>query len=113
MDEALKVFESLLEVTGYTIISAGAMNKIVPTREAVKSAVDISTGNTLYEKEDIVVTQLIPLKYAEANQVRTLLAPLISKGGNILGYAPTNTIIITELKANICRLIKIIRSLSV
>ncbi|MFH0925139.1 MAG: secretin N-terminal domain-containing protein, partial [bacterium] len=113
IEEAYKVFLSLLEVTGYTIVSNGSINKIIPIKDAVKSDVETFMGKDVDEKNDIVITQLIPLTYADSNQVRTLLAPLISRGGNILSYTHTNTIIITELKSNISRLTKIINEIDI
>ncbi|MFH0925752.1 MAG: type II secretion system secretin GspD [bacterium] len=112
-EEAYNVFLSLLEVKGYTVVSVGSINKIISISEAAKSSVDIKKGIYLGSKEDTIVTQLIPLNFAEANQVRALLAPLISRGGNILAYDPTNTIIITDSKANISRLSKILKEIDI
>src|SRR5262249_30465518 len=59
------------------------------------------------------VTQLVPLQYADANDVRGLLTPLVSKESSLLAYAPTNSLIVTDTVANINRLLKIITALDV
>jgi general secretion pathway protein D len=59
------------------------------------------------------VTQLVPLQYADANDIRGLLTPLVSKESSLLAYAPTNSLIVTDTVANINRLLKIITALDV
>jgi general secretion pathway protein D len=58
-----------------------------------------------------VVTQLIPLRYADPEEVKRLFTPLVSKNSVILGYGPANTLIITDVQSNIQRLIKILRQI--
>ena len=59
------------------------------------------------------MTQLVPLQYADANDIRGLLTPLVSKESSLLAYAPTNSLIVTDTVANINRLLKIITALDV
>src|SRR4029434_573255 len=60
-----------------------------------------------------MVTHLVPLRYADINEVRNMLTPLISKDGNITAYGPSNTIILTDLSSNINRLVKIIQEVDI
>jgi general secretion pathway protein D len=53
------------------------------------------------------------LKFADANDIRGLISPLVSKESSLLSYAPTNTLILTERQSNIGRLKKIIDALDV
>ena len=59
------------------------------------------------------MTQLVPLQYADANDIRGLLTPLVSKESSLLAYAPTNSLIVTDTVSNINRLLKIITALDV
>jgi general secretion pathway protein D len=63
--------------------------------------------------EDKIVTQLIPLTYADTTEIKKLFLPLVSKGSVVLSYTPTNTLIITDVYSNINRLIKIISAIDV
>jgi len=45
---------------------------------------------------DPIVIQVIHLNYADAEHLASVLAPLLSKDGRIVPYAPTNTLIIKE-----------------
>lgn len=114
-DEAYNIFLSILEVQGFTVIPQGSIHKIIPAREVKESPLPTTvdgTGRTS-SVSDSFVTQLIPLKYADANEIRSLLSALVSKESSLLAYAPTNTLILTEVQSNISRLMKIIRALDI
>ena len=64
VNEAYKVFESVLEVHGYTTIKSGAVTKIVPSPDARSKNIETRLKQEAASPEDRVVTQLIPLKYA-------------------------------------------------
>ncbi len=113
VEEAFKVFESVLEVNGFTVIKSGEISKIIPRPLANTKNVETRINNIPGVAEDKIVTQLISLKYAEATAMKTLLIPLVSKGSVILPYAPTNILIITDVYSNIKRLIKIINAIDV
>lgn len=113
VEEAYKVFESVLEVHGFTAIKAGEISKIIPTPFAKSKNVETRLKTGPGVAEDKIVTQLIPLKYADTNEIKKLFSPLVSKGSVILAYTPTNTLIITDVYSNIKRLIKIINAIDV
>jgi len=106
--EAYKVFESVLDVHGFAAVRAGEISKIIPLPLAASKNVETRLKKSPGVAEDKIVTQLIPLKYADANIIKPLFAPMLSKGSMILGYAPTNTMIVTDMYSNIKRLLKII-----
>ncbi|MBT3388069.1 MAG: type II secretion system secretin GspD [Desulfobacula sp.] len=106
--EAYKVFESVLEVNRFTAVKAGEISKIIPIAEARSKNVQTLLRKTSGGTSDKVVTQLIPLKYADANMIKQLFTPLLSKGSIMMGYTPTNTLIITDISSNIKRLLKIV-----
>ena len=111
--EAYKVFESVLEVHGFTAIKAGEILKIIPMVRAKSKNVETRLKKAPGEDEDKIVTQLIRLKYADPAAIKKLFSPFVSKGSVILAYSPTNTLIITDVYSNINRLIKIINAIDV
>ncbi|MDY6857214.1 MAG: hypothetical protein SWO11_21435 [Thermodesulfobacteriota bacterium] len=98
VDEALKVFESLLEVNGYTKVEAGNSLKIIRLRHAKTKAVKARIGKDFItiDREDKIVTQVVPLKYADANEIKKLFRPLVSRRSHIGAYPATNTLICLE-----------------
>jgi len=111
LEEAYRVFESVLEVNGFTTVKAGEIVKIVPAPEARTKNIQTLLEQEKAGPEDKVVTQLIPLKYADPEEIKRLFTPLVSKNSVVLGYSPANTIIITDVQSNIQRLMKILRQI--
>ncbi len=111
LDEAYRVFESVLEVNGYTTVKAGEVVKIIPAPEARAKNIQTLLEMEKASPEDRIVTQLIPLRYADPEEIKRTFTPLVSKNSVILGYAPANTVIITDVQSNIQRLLKIIRQI--
>ena len=112
-DEVYRVFESILEVKGLTAIPSGKLIKIIPSREAKQSPLPVNIGKEAKKiiSEDRMVTQLVPLEYAEVTQLTSLLSPLITPDGHLTSYAPTNTLIISDYASNIKRILTVIEKL--
>lgn len=116
VNDAYRIFESILEVNGYTTVTSGSVVKVVPDSTAASKNLETVTGGSLdfeQESSDTMVTQLIPLKFADAERVKAILQPLISRESKILSYLPTNTLILTERASNINRLIAILEEIDV
>ncbi|MFZ5570395.1 MAG: type II secretion system secretin GspD [Thermodesulfobacteriota bacterium] len=111
--EAFKVFESVLEVHGFATVKAGEIVKIVPAPDARTKNIDTLLKESRRETDDKIVTQIVPLKYAGAEEVKRLLAPLISKNSVMLSYPQTNMLIMTDIYSNIQRLMRIIDAIDV
>ncbi len=111
--EAFGVFTSVLEVHGFTIVEAGEINKIVPMPDARSRNIETRFNKAKDGVNDKVITQIIPLNYADANEIKKLFTPLVSKSSIILAYPPTNTLIITDVQSNIQRLLRIIKTIDV
>jgi len=111
--EAYRVFESVLEVHGFTTLKAGEITKIIPAPDARSKNIETRLKEESGVPEDKVVTQLIPLTYANADEIKKLFAPLISKSSVMLAYAPTNILIVTDVYSNILRLMRIVKAIDV
>ena len=111
--EAYRVFESVLEVHGFTTVKAGEVIKIIPSPDARSKSIETRLKEEAASPEDRVVTQLIPLKFASSSEIKKLFAPLVSKNSVILAYPPTNMLIVTDVYSNIKRLIRILNAIDV
>ncbi len=111
--EAYKVFESVLDVHGFNTVQAGKVIKILPSPEARTSDIETRTKLRPDKPSDRLVTQLIPLTYADPNEIKRLFTPMVSKTSLIVPYPPTNTLIVTDVLSNIQRLIKILKEIDV
>jgi len=114
VDQAYAVFESVLQVKGFTTVEGpGGVLKVIPIREAKESSIDTVRGKAPSPNRDHFVTRLIPLRYIDAQDIANTLKPLVSKDAALIAYAQTNTIILTDSAANIRRLLTILDAIDV
>jgi general secretion pathway protein D len=113
VSEAYRVFQSVLEVHGYATVASGQITKIVPSPDARSKSIKLRLQEEAGATNDNVVTQIIPLRYADPNEIKKLFTPLVSKNSVILSYPPTNTLIITDVHSNIRRLMNILRAIDI
>ena len=101
-EEVYLVFQSVLQVKGFTTVPSGAVTKIVPIRDARESG---AAGG------DEVVTRILPLAHAEAPALIPVLQPLVSKDGLLTAYAPRNSLVVVDAAANVERIAALLRDL--
>ena len=114
LDQAYRVFESILQVKGFTTVQGpGGVIKIVPIRSAKGSAIETLPGDARVPNRDLYITRLIPLKYVKADAISNTLRPLVSGDASLVAYAPTNTLILTDAAANVRRLLTILSQIDI
>ncbi|HLY36923.1 MAG TPA: type II secretion system secretin GspD [Candidatus Binatia bacterium] len=101
-DEAYVVFQSVLQVKGFTTVSSGAFTKIVPAREAVPAGARAG---------DEVVTRILPLHHAEAAGLVPVLQPLVSKDGLLTAHPATNSLVVVDAGGNVERIAALLADL--
>lgn len=107
------VFASVLEVHGFSLVGTGAAVKIVPSSEA--RSMNIATASSPAEPppSDELITQIVPLAFAEASEMKRLLTPLVSRTALLGEYGPGNALIVTDSASNVRRLLSVIRELDI
>lgn len=113
VNEAYRVFESVLEVHGFATVPAGSVVKIVPAVAARSKSIETRIREEAVDPDDKIVTQLIPLDYANPDELKKLFAPFISKNSVMVSYPPTGMLIVTDVLSNVQRLLGIIRAIDV
>lgn len=112
--EAMQILQTVLEVKGFTMVPGpGKTIKILSQAEAAQSELEVGVGSDslFVSGNDRMVTQVIPLKFNAATDIKNEVAPLISKSGSVITDDRINAIIITDMASNIQRLLKMIASL--
>ncbi len=114
VDQAYAVFESVLQVKGFTTVQGpGGAIKVIPLREAKESSIETIQGRQRPPASDRYVTRLIPLRFIDAEAIVGTLEPLISNDASMVAYPPTNTVILTDSASNIRRILSIIESIDI
>ncbi|MFQ5710011.1 MAG: secretin N-terminal domain-containing protein, partial [bacterium] len=113
--KAYQVLLSILEVEGYTAIESNNMVKILPLKDAVRRGVKVhyDSAGAGSNGGGEIVTRVIPLRYADANEVRKVIKPLVSESTSLVVHASTNTLILTGLPSSLNHLEQIITRLDV
>ena len=113
LEDVYKVFLSVLEINGFTVVPAGNMIKILPASLAREKSLETRIKKELAEPEDRMVTQIITLERANPDEIKRVLDPIISKSSSVLSYPPAGILVITDYLSNIKRLQEIILALDV
>ena len=108
--QAYSIFQSVLQVKGFTTVQAGAVTKIVPARDVRQSA---ELTQSQEPQGDEYVTRMVKLRNTDATSVMSVIQPMISHDGLIAAFPQDNTLIITDGAYNVQRLLRIIGSLDV
>ncbi len=113
VDDAYKVFESVLDIHGFATVPAGQITKIIPAPNAAYDNVNTMVAKKIESTRDRIVTRIIPLEYANVDYLKPLLQPLVPPKSIIQSYTDTNMLIITSTLSSINRLIKIINTIDI
>ena len=104
--ELYDLFLSILDVHGYTAVRSGEVVRVIPNKNARSAPVDVISGTSIINDE--YVTQVIRLDNVSAAKLIPVLRPLVPQQAHMAAYAPSNAIIISDIRANIDRIAKII-----
>ena len=105
--ELYDLFLSILDVQGYTAVRSGQVIRIVPAKDARSSPVPLMGDRSAVGSAEYV-TQVIRLDNISAAKLIPVLRPLVPQQAHMAAYAPSNAIIISDIRSNIGRIVDII-----
>ena len=112
MDEAYQVFLTALDVYGFAVVESGGNVKVIPNAQARSSGLPIVEAFTTEEKDSAeLVIHVIKVKNIAANEVVTLLRPLVPQTGHLGAFPTSNSVIIADRANNINRLSDLIKQI--
>lgn len=110
-ENAFRIFEILLDMNGYSVISAEGVNKVVPKKgiksESIPLRLDFDPG----ESSQKYVMKLIKLKSVKAKGVSNVLRALVSKDGFMKAHEPSNTLVVVDNEQNVNKIAEVIANL--
>ncbi len=113
VDEAYRVFESVLELNGFTAVPDGAVINILPSDLATVKSKVVVDDYSLKKSQEQVVTKIIKLQHVDPLVVKKNITPLVSKTSSIIAYADSGILIVTDLVSNIERIMEIVKVIDV
>lgn len=115
LDEAIALIHTVLKTKGLAAVRTGRVLRIVTVEQAKKDLIPVRMGadpNQIAPTDEIV-TQVIPIRYADAGKLKADLASLIPTTADVTSNASSNTLIITSTTATVRRVAEIIRAIDV
>ncbi len=106
---AYQHFLALLRLSGFTVVDANGLLKVVPEADAKLQGGPVSVGAAPVGNQ--LVTQVFRLQHESANNLVPVLRPLISPN-NTLNVSPgTNALVVTDYADNLQRIGRLIAAL--
>ena len=112
-DEAVDFLSSALNKNGLAAIRDGRTLTIVDRIAAKTRDIPVKVNNDprMIPKNDEIVTQIIPIRYVEAEQLAKDLVSFISPQATFVANAAGNSIVMTDTQANIRHMVEIIKAI--
>ena len=111
--EAYRAFLSILQANGMTVVPSGRYLKVVDTAGIETQPLPTYSDGSATPRDDRYMTRMHRLENISAKDGADLLSRFKSKEGNIMAYAPTNMLVITDTGTNIRRMLRIVESVDV
>ena len=109
--DAYLSFLAALRGLGFAVVQVEGLYKIVPEADAKLQTGTVSAGPGPQVRGDQIVTQIFRVNHENANNLVTILRPLISPNNTINVNPGNNSLVITDYADNLRRLAKIIAAL--
>jgi len=113
VEEAVSLVNTVLKENGYAAVRTGRTIKIVTLEKAKQMNIPVRSGNDPDEIEasDELITQVIPIRFANAPKLKQDLASLVPSYADMTANESSNSLILTDTAANIRRIVQIVRAL--
>ena len=113
VEEAVSLLDTVLKEKGYAAIRNGRILKIVTLDQAKTEFIPVRTGNDpkSIQPTDRMITQIIPIRTADAIKLKADLATLIPESADVASNASSNTLIITATESTVRRIVEIIHAI--
>ena len=112
-EQAYSLFQSVLQIKGFTTVQAGKVIKIVPARNVRSDAPLTESQLPADTHGDEYVTRMVKLRNIDAASLVGVVQPMVSHDGLVAAYPEDNTLIITDDAYNVQRLLQVIGSLDI
>ena len=122
--ELYETFLSVLQVHGLAAVETGELIKIIPLNKSKYQAGPVEeelTGIAKIDKKilrkrkkqgpDALVNKVIKAEHVPVANMVPILRPMVSPTGHLQGYAPSNSIVVIDTRANVDKISMLVRRL--
>ncbi len=115
---AMNQFLAALRLQGFTMVESAGLYKVVPEADAKLQSAGVTISDNAAGSGELatgnqISTQIFRLNFESANNLVTVLRPLISPNNTINANPGNNSLVITDYSDNLRRLARIIAAMDV
>src|SRR6266404_5517209 len=115
-DEAVDLLNTALNQNGFAAVRKGRTLTIMGREEAKKDIIPVissipTNGPAGMANTDEIVTQIIPIRYANATQMTKDLQPLLPSYASLTANESANALVLTDTQADVRRMAEIVHAL--
>lgn len=114
VEEAVDLLNTVLKEEGYAAVLRGRLLKVVSLDDVKSQSIPVRSGNdpSVMGDSDRVITQIIPIRYADAAGIAEDLGGLIDRDfAEMTANTSSNSLILTDTEANVKRITEIVQAL--
>jgi general secretion pathway protein D len=101
-EDLLPIFHQVLRMNNAVAVRTGNMYRITTIKDAKGLVRPLAQG-----REDSFALQIVPVRFFSAAEMKKLLTPFLTPGGELVDYPRGNFLVIIDLPSNIQRLVEI------
>ena len=115
VEESLEALKTALNTLEFTTIRVNRTIVIIPLDEAKTKPVRVQIGADpeQIESTDEMITQIMPIAYADASEMADNFKNLVPKSADMFADVTTNSLVITDTSSNIRRIALIVKQFDV
>ncbi|OGQ84797.1 MAG: type II secretion system protein GspD, partial [Deltaproteobacteria bacterium RIFCSPLOWO2_12_FULL_60_19] len=101
-EDLLPIFHQILRMNGAVAVKTGDLYRIAPIKEGKGIARPVGP-----DRVDSYAVQVVPVRFFSVAEMKKLLSPFVTPGGEIMDYPRGNFLMVMDLPSNIQRLMEI------
>ncbi|HET9880449.1 MAG TPA: type II secretion system secretin GspD, partial [Candidatus Binatia bacterium] len=101
-EDLLPIFHQVLRMNNAVAVRTGNIYRITTIKDAKGLVRPLAQG-----REDSFALQVVPVRFFSAAEMKKLLTPFLTPGGELVDYPRGNFLVIIDLPSNIQRLVEI------
>ena len=111
--EAVNLINSVLQKKGYGVTCSGRILTVTSLDSLKTSDLEVATGNDpdAINKSGEVITQVIPVRYANATQLLNNLQLLLPATASLSANESANSLVLVAAKTDVRRILRIVKAL--
>jgi general secretion pathway protein D len=109
-EELYALFLEILRVNGYTAVSSGQATRIIPDAAAASDGAAPLNGSPAPAE---YVTRIVQLKHLNPAELATVLTPMLPGSARLQSHPASSSLVISDRRENVDRVLEIIRRLDV